>query len=156
MGLASFSRTQGVITLSSAEAEFYAAVGVSAESLFLKEILKFFDVPASIDLWLDATAARAICHRLGVGKVRHMQVRTLWLQHKVAEKEIRVHKVAGVESVGDLGTKLVTAAVLEKLLPKTCLVDVGLGRLPLKEVSSVERVGDGDEFDLLLVRLMML
>ena len=131
-------------------------MGVVAGSLFLKEILRFFDVPASIDLWLDATAARSICHRLGVGKVRHMQVLTLWLQHKVAEKEIRVHEVAGVDNVGDLGTKLVTAAVLEKLLPKTCLVDVGLGRLPLKEVSSVERKYEGDEFDLLLVRLMML
>jgi hypothetical protein len=155
--MASFSRTQGVISLSSAEAEFYAAVGVSAESLFLKEVLGFFDVPVGIDVWLDATAARAICHRLGVGKVRHMQVRTLWLQGLVAAKEIRVHKVAGVDNVGDLGTKFVNAAALEKLLPKTCLIDIGLGRLPLKEVGSVERrEHEGDEFDRLLVRLMML
>ena len=47
------------------------------------EILEFFDFKVNACLRMDASAARAICRREGVGKIKHLDVKTLWLQQAV-------------------------------------------------------------------------
>ncbi|CAE7655231.1 RE1 [Symbiodinium sp. CCMP2592] len=42
--------------------------------------------------FLDASAAKAITERSGVGRVRHLSVRVLWSQQLVAEQVIALHK----------------------------------------------------------------
>ena len=53
----------------------------------------------------DATAAIGMVHRLGLGKVRHLAVGDLWVQHHVRSGEIRVFKMSGLENPSDAQTK---------------------------------------------------
>ena len=53
----------------------------------------------------DASAACGIGARRGVGKTRHLQTRTLWLQKHITEKEIILQRKKGTENPSDLGTK---------------------------------------------------
>eukprot|EP00971_Amphidinium_carterae_P056344 1112682-Amphidinium_carterae.2 len=76
------ARQQGVIAQSSAEAEVYAAAsGVSCEVLIHKT-LKWMGVGVSdqIGLAMDSSAGKAVISRLGVGSIRHLEVKTMWLQ----------------------------------------------------------------------------
>ena len=43
----------------------------------------------------DSSAARGIAMRHGVGKVRHLEVRTLWRQHQMDPRLVQIAKIAG-------------------------------------------------------------
>ena len=58
-----------------------------------------------IEIKTDASAAIGIANRIGVGKVRHIEVNQLWLQDKVNKKEIKITKVKGEENLADALTK---------------------------------------------------
>ena len=53
----------------------------------------------------DASAAKGIASRRGLGKVRHIEVHQLWVQDKVASGEIEVRKVEGKANIADMLTK---------------------------------------------------
>ncbi|CAE7679056.1 RE2 [Symbiodinium sp. CCMP2592] len=105
--LYSSSRTQRVIALSSGEAELLAATSTLCDALFVRQLLAFIaDVdPPQVHHFLDATAAKSIMERSGVGRVRHLSVRVLWSQQLVAEQVIALHKVGTSVNVADLNTK---------------------------------------------------
>ena len=46
-----------------------------------------------------------ICRREGVGKVKALEVRTLWLQQVVEAKTLMLKTVKSVDNCADLGTK---------------------------------------------------
>ena len=82
-----WSRTQNHVTLSSAEAELYAMVeGVTrAKGLVsLARELGFGDMSSTIHLSTDSSAAKSFVCRRGLGRMRHLEVRDLWLQKVVA------------------------------------------------------------------------
>ena len=81
-----------MIALSSAESEYYACATVVAEAIHIARLLAFVGLVLPIRARLDSTAARAMSSRVGVGKVRHMEAKTLWLQGKVASKVFEVFK----------------------------------------------------------------
>ena len=58
----------------------------------------------------DASAPSGIGVRRGVGKIRHLETRTLWLQKHITEKEILLRR----ENPGDLGTKHLDQATMWK------------------------------------------
>ena len=53
----------------------------------------------------DSSAALAISQRVGLGKVRHIDVQYLGLQERHAAKELVLRKVLGEENPADLLTK---------------------------------------------------
>ena len=53
----------------------------------------------------DASAAKGIASRRGLGKIRHIEVHQLWVQDKVANGEIEVRKVDGKANLADMLTK---------------------------------------------------
>ena len=53
----------------------------------------------------DSSAAIGICSRQGLGKLRHIDTHTLWLQQAVRCKRIEVKKIAGECNPADLFTK---------------------------------------------------
>ena len=61
----------------------------------------------------DASAAIGIANRIGIGKVRHIEVNQLWLQDKVSKKEITI-KVPTEENLADALTKPVKAEVIRR------------------------------------------
>ena len=55
----------------------------------------------------DASAAKGIASRRGLGKIRHIEVNQLWLQDKVSSGDIEVIKVNGKTNIADPLTKYV-------------------------------------------------
>ena len=75
----------------------------------------FGDDPGT-GLFSDASAAIAISQRNGLGKLRHIQTQFLWLQERVALKELALSKVIGTDNPADMLTKPLAQAELEKHL----------------------------------------
>ncbi len=51
-----------------------------------------------------------ICGRQGLGKLRHVDTRSLWIQQKVRDKSIELRKVRGEVNPADLFTKHLSSA----------------------------------------------
>ena len=81
-----YSRQQKTIALSSAEAELYALVAVSAEALGLVAYAKDLGIFLKGTMYTDASAALGIAQRRGLGRVRHVQTQALWVQQAHADK----------------------------------------------------------------------
>ena len=78
--LKGWSRTQNHVTLSSAEAELIALVKCSAELLGIRSAMIDFGVESNGVVYADSSAALAIAKRKGAGKLRHINICTLWIQ----------------------------------------------------------------------------
>ena len=78
----SWSRTQQLVSLSSAEAELNASVKAAQEGLALKHLAQELGDPVWLRLRGDSSANDGILKRSGTGKVKHLSVRRLWLQEK--------------------------------------------------------------------------
>ena len=57
----------------------------------------------------DASAAKGMANRRGLGKVRHIAVNQLWIQDRVAKGDLSINKVNGKENIADILTKHVSA-----------------------------------------------
>ena len=103
----SWSTIQAVIAWSSGEAEYYGLVQGASVALGIKAISEDLGrcYEGLIEIKTDASAAIGIANRIGVGKVRHIEVNQLWLQDKVNKKEIKITKVKGEENLADALTK---------------------------------------------------
>ena len=109
-----WSKTQAVIAKSSAESELYAIVKGSCEGLGVCTLLgDFGQSQPQARLHIDASAAKGIVERKGLGKVRHIDVDILWLQEQEARQRLPLHKVVGTEHIADLGTKPLTAMEID-------------------------------------------
>ena len=53
----------------------------------------------------DSSAAKGIAHRIGLGKMRHLDVQLLWIQDRVRHGDFKVIKVPGSTNPADLFTK---------------------------------------------------
>ena len=53
----------------------------------------------------DSEAARSFVSRRGLGRMRHIEVRELWLQGEVRKGRVKVGRVPGEENPADLMTK---------------------------------------------------
>jgi hypothetical protein len=105
--LKAWSSTQAPIALSSAEAEYYSMVEGSTRTVGLRNMLAELGiyVQGPIVLHSDSSAARSFASRRGVGKIRHLEVRHLWLQSEVSGQRIQLQRVAGDANPADLLTK---------------------------------------------------
>ena len=63
-----------------------------------------------------ASAAIAISQRKGLGKIRHISTQYLWLQERVSNKHLELHKVLGTNNPADILTKPINAETLHKHL----------------------------------------
>ena len=115
----SWSTTQNVIALSSGEAEFYGIVRGGSLALGIRSVMNDLDVNGQIRISTDASAAKGIASRRGLGKVRHIEVNQLWIQDKVATSEIMLCKVKGTVNKADALTKHVTNEELNQHMNDT-------------------------------------
>ena len=75
------SRTQKVISLSSGEAEVYAASSAACDSILLAKMVSFLTGAGAIaHHLLDLSGARGILSRRRVERIWHLSCRILWLQ----------------------------------------------------------------------------
>jgi len=112
------SNMQSVIGLSSAEAEHYGLTKGAAIGLGLKSLAEdwFLGIKCEVHfaVYSDSSAALAFASRRGLGTMRHIETRYLWLQERVARGHLTVHKVGTLENVADFLTKAVAGNVLDK------------------------------------------
>ena len=73
--------------------------------MHLRSLLDFLGHLGIIWLYADSTAAKGIGHRQGVGRLRHLATKTLWVQQFILDKVVKMRKVLGLENGGDIGTK---------------------------------------------------
>ena len=111
------SRTQELISLSSGEAEMYAASSSGCDALLLKTLICFC-IGKNITCvhYLDPSAPRGILQRQGVGRVRHMSCRVLWMQNLMRNDDRKVSAVPGAQNVSDIGTKRLSKHRLDELM----------------------------------------
>jgi hypothetical protein len=91
--------------LSSGEAEFYGAVKASGYGLAYQALLQDLGSDRKLAVYTDSTAAIGIASRQGLGKLRHLDTLTLWLQQAVRCKKVTLRKVAGEDNPADVFTK---------------------------------------------------
>jgi hypothetical protein len=101
----SWSTTQGPISLSSGEAEFYGVVKASSVALGYQAMMEDLGQAMEVRVWTDSTATMGICGRRGLGKLRHIDTQCLWIQQKVRNKSIELRKIRGEMNPADLFTK---------------------------------------------------
>ena len=87
--------------------------GVSQAS-GMKRLLADLGINVDIECKTDSSAAKSIASRRGCGRVRHIEVATLWVQEKVATGIVRMIKVPGVDNLADILTKHVDRKTLDK------------------------------------------
>ena len=104
-------------------AEFYAGCATAEEMLLARDVLMFFGCQGEASLHVDSAAARGICRGEGVGKVKALEMRTLWLQQVVKAKTLNFKTVESQDNCADLGTKTLAAGTLSLLRNLNGLVD---------------------------------
>ena len=114
-GGGSWSRTQGSKALSSGEAEFSAMIKGAAESLGMQSLLADLGVTVSIEVITDSSAAIGTASRIGIGKIKHLDVGWLWIQDLVKQGKIVLKKINGKVNPADLMTKPKSAAEAVRL-----------------------------------------
>ena len=85
----SWSASQGAFELSGADVEFYVyamveAVTRSKALIRLASELGFTQLTNALHLNTDSRSAKSFVCRRGLGKMRHLEIRDLWLQKEVA------------------------------------------------------------------------
>ena len=115
--LYSASRTQRLVSSSSAEAEVYACSSGAADSLLLAKLLSWLSGrETKIHLYTDSSGARGILQKHGVGRLRHLSCRILWLQNLIGVAAIKLSAVSGSTSPADLSTNCLAANRLRSLM----------------------------------------
>ena len=102
--MAHWSRTQQVISLSSAEAELHALCKCASEGLCIANMSKELLMDMKLRLLTDSSAARGIVQRQGAGKVKHLDVKSLWIQEREATGDLVVLKIPRLQNWSDLMT----------------------------------------------------
>ena len=117
-------------------------VKAASEGLGLSAMAQDFGDEIGPWLYVDATAAMGVAQRVGLGKLRHLETQTLWLQQAVKQKRVGLAKVLGTINPADLMTKFTDAATIARLLQIMSL-EVREGRAEI--APDVEKEDSGDD-----------
>ena len=99
------STLQSTVSLSSGESEYYGIVKGSATGLSVQALAKDWDLELKLELKADSSAGIGTAQRQGLGRLRHVQTRYLWVQERVRRGEVAVSKVRGDRNPSDMLTK---------------------------------------------------
>ena len=114
MRLHAHSRGQAAVALSSCEAEVVAASEGIKEALLLQEVLMFAGMGHYvIEVKVDSSSALAFFHRRGVGPMKHIDSRVLWLQDLMAAGGVKLKKMPRAQNCADMLTQTPSTKELE-------------------------------------------
>ena len=95
----------------------------------MQSIMRDLGWDCKIRLIVDSSAAKSIASRLGFGKLRHLEIKFLWLQECVRRGKVVLSKVRGDIHPTDVLTKPKSLEDMRLLLSFSCL-DWCDGRAP--------------------------
>ena len=114
-----WSATQQAYALSSAEAELYAMVAAVTRAKGLRSLaveIGFKGLSNVIKLGTDSSAAKSFVSRRGLGRMRHLDIKDLWLQKEIRDGNVEVSKIPGTQNPADLMTKILSNRdIIERL-----------------------------------------
>ena len=77
-----------------------------------------------------------MAYKMGLGRARHIETRFLWIQERLHCKELELLKVDTAVNTADLGTKLVDAKTLNRLLDLMPIQILGDWKMPALLIAS--------------------
>ena len=110
------SKLQGIVTLSSTEAEYIAAVEAGKEALWMRNILREFGYPthSAVTLFIDNQSAISVAknpeHH---GRMKHLDLRWYWLRDNVESGALKPVHLSTNDNVADILTKALPRAKVE-------------------------------------------
>merc|ERR1711873_189879 len=116
-----WSVTQSSPASSSCEAEFYAVVDGASRALGMQTAAKELGIVVEdlvVEVATDSSGVKSFASRRGSGRIRHIEVKWLWLQSEVAKGRFRMKKVAGTENPADIVTKYKTLREYQEQLSR--------------------------------------
>jgi hypothetical protein len=129
------SKLQKTVALSSGEAELNALVAGLTEALGVGSLCSDWQSAIPVQCFCDSSAARGIAHRTGVGKMKHLQVRQLWVQEQVRLHRATVAWIPRAQNTADAFTHQCSEVVLAEHLQRVGAV--------VRSVSSLEPARGG-------------
>ena len=115
--LAFWSKLQSNVALSSGEAELNAAVKAMSEAIGIFNLVKeLLGIECAMTLCTDASACKGIVLRQGSGRIKHLDVKTLWVQGAIESFGVSVRKVPREGNPADMMTHGVSRAEMERHL----------------------------------------
>ena len=91
--LSAWSRTQATVALSSGEAELNGALKGAAELLGASALLVEAGKEVVLGIEGDSSACEGIVHREGSGRLKHLEVRQLWIQNYIKDGRMTFTKI---------------------------------------------------------------
>ena len=85
------SRKQTLIATSTAEAENVRNVVGHIRGFSVRSLLRELGSSVELTTMTDSDVARAVCSHKGFGKLKHVNIRFLWIQDAVAKKKVTNH-----------------------------------------------------------------
>ena len=104
--------------MSSGEAEYSGVVKGASIGMGVQSMYEDYNEKMKLIVFTDSSTARSITQRRGIGKIRHLETRLLWVQHYVYNQLLRVEKIATAENPADLFTKFLDEKRTIMLLKK--------------------------------------
>ena len=87
-------------------------------------------------VYADSSAALAIAKRKGAGKLRHINVSSLWIQERQDKEYLELRKVLGTENPADMMTKHLARSSVDK-----CMCQISQDRAGGRAESGLEVQG---------------
>ena len=88
-----WSRTQTTVALSSGEAELNSALKGGTELIGAQSLMAELKLSVNLELLGDSSACFGTLHREGTGRVKHLEIKQLWLQGKVKDGSLKYTKI---------------------------------------------------------------
>ena len=130
---------QHTTSLSSAEAELHEVVNGAARGLFIRNVLRALVVKAVMRVGTGSSVVAGLTQRLGARRVRHLEVKDLWIQEKVRSHELKISQVKTEDNRADLLTKFLDPERHHKLI-KLCPLSAPGTRRGVANSASLEVV----------------
>ena len=73
-----------------------------------------------VAVWTDSDACRGIASRRGLGKMRHVELRYLWLQEVVKAGRLAIRRIGGLHNLADHLTKVKNRNEMQKMIGAAC------------------------------------
>jgi hypothetical protein len=102
--------------LSSGEAELYALGTGTCEGLLIQSLIRELPIDMEVEMTVESDSSAAISSQLrgGLGRMKHVELRHMFMQQLVKEKRMKLRKIPGEENSSDLGTKYLERVTFEK------------------------------------------
>ena len=117
------SSRQSIVAKSSCEAEWYGASKGISDAMGLRTLFTWLGYTVHMYWLCDSSSARALSKKLGIGRIKHLDIHTLWLQELVARGVLEPTVVSTEQNKADLGTKHLGAPRLAFLRHACGIID---------------------------------